>query len=167
MTKRVRLRLKEPKPVGKKSRGKKQTIRARLPVDDEIPAESTSDYEIGRGKPPKEGQFKKGDGRPRPGRPKGVKNSGTLLLEAAHSKTPATIAGKKQNISYLQLSAMQLAKLAAEGNPKAIAELLNRIGELEARAAAGRPSTYPLSDADLEIIREVHGRLWQYKRREE
>lgn len=62
---------------------------------------------------------------------------------------------------------MQLAKLAAEGNPKAIAELLNRIGELEARAAAGRPSTYPLSDADLEIVREVHGRLWQYKRREE
>lgn len=167
MTKRVRLRLKPTKPVGKKSRGKKQIIKARIPADDETPAESKGDYEIGRGKPPEEGKFKKGDGRKRPGRPPGSKNLATIIMEAARDQITVTIDGKQRKISKVQSGAIQLANAGAMGNPKLLVKFLDYIAAIEARAEAARPSSYPLSDADLKIIKEVHGRLWQYKKRED
>ena len=166
MTKRVRLRLKELKPVGKKSRGKKPIIRAGLSADKAAPASSKGDYEIGRGKPPLHTRFKKGDGRKRPGRKRGSKNLRTIIMEAVNDPVTVTVEGRKRKISKLQATAMQLATKAATGDTRAIAKLLDWVDEIEARAEAARPSEYPLSDADLHVIREVHGRLWQYKGRE-
>ena len=163
MAKRVRL---QPKPAGKKSPGKKPIIRAGLSADKEAPASSKSDYEIGRGKPPKATQFKKGDGRKRPGRPKGSKNIATLVLEAAQAQVEVTLDGKKRKISKAQAAAIHLANAGATGNEKLLLKFIDVIAEIEARAEAARPSEYPLSDADLDVIREVHGRLWQYKGRE-
>jgi hypothetical protein len=88
-------------------------------------------------------------------------------MEAVNDPVTVNIEGKKRKISKLQATAMQLATKAATGNDRAIAKLLDWVAEIEARAAAARPSEYPLSEADLTIIREVHGRLWQYKKREE
>lgn len=59
---------------------------------------------------------------------------------------------------------MQLATKAATGDTKAIAKLLDWVDEIEDRAAAARPSEYPLTDADMEVIRAVHGRLWKYRK---
>lgn len=87
-------------------------------------------------------------------------------MEAVNDPVTVTVEGKKRKISKLQATAMQLATKAATGDNKAIAKLLDWVDEIEARAEAARPSEYPLSDADLHVIREVHGRLWQYKRQE-
>jgi hypothetical protein len=129
-------------------------------------ASSKADYEVGHGKPPKHGQFRKGDGRPRPGRPKGSKNLDTLLMEAARTKLRATIDGEKRKITMVQATTMKLALRAASGEPKATTEFLDWIDKIEQRAEAARPSEYPFSDVDKTVIREIYKRLRTYDERE-
>jgi predicted RNA-binding Zn ribbon-like protein len=118
---------------------------------------------MGRGHPPKHTQFPKGkSGNPK-GRPKGSRNLSTLLREAADDQVSATIGGKVRNISKLQASAMQLATKAASGDQAAINKLLDWVDEIESRAAAAKPSQFPLSEADIEVIRETYERLKQCK----
>lgn len=164
MTKKARLTLKQSKPVGKKTRGKKQIMRARLPVDEE-PAESKDNYAVGRGNPPKHTQFKKGDGRPRPGRPKKSKNIATLVLEAARDQVTVTIDGKKRKISKAQAAAIHLANAGATGNEKLLLKFIDLIAGIEARAEAARPSEYPFSEADKKVIRDIYKRLRPYDER--
>lgn len=119
-------------------------------------------YNIGRAKPPRHTQFKKGVSGNKAGRPKGSKNLSTLIMEAAHGQVTATIDGKQRKISKVQATTMQLATKAAAGDPKAMLKFLDWVDEIETRAAAARPSQYPVSDADMEVIKAVHDRLWQY-----
>lgn len=120
------------------------------------------DYEVGRAKPPKHTQFRKGVSGNKAGRPKGSKNLSTLIMEAAHGQVTATIDGKKRKISKVQATTMQLATKAAAGDPKAMLKFLDWVDEIEARAAAVRPSQYPVSPVDIEVIKAVHDRLWKY-----
>jgi len=121
-----------------------------------------NDYDVGRAKPPKHTQFKKGESGNKAGRPKGSKNLSTLIMEAAHGQVTATIDGKKRKISKVQATTMQLATKAAAGDPKAMLKFLDWVDEIEARAAAARPSQYPVSPVDIEVIKAVHDRLWKY-----
>ena len=159
MAKRVRIKLKELKPVRKKPRGKKQAIRARIPADDEAPAERKADAEIGGSNRSLLTRFRKGDGRKRPGRPKGSKNIATLVLEAAHAQIEVTIDGKKRKISKAQSAAIQLANAGAMGNSKLLLKFIDLIAAIEARAEAARPAEYPFSDADKAVIQEIYKRL--------
>jgi hypothetical protein len=86
----------------------------------------------------------------------------TLILEAARRQVTATIDGKQRRISTVQSTTLQLATKAAAGQDRAMTKFLDWVDEIEARAAAARPSQYPMSDADIEVIRAVHDRLWQY-----
>lgn len=88
-------------------------------------------------------------------------------MEAARDQVEVTIDGKKRKISKVQAAATQLANAGAMGNPKLLRQFLDLIEKIEARAEAARPSEYPLSEADLTVIREVHDRLWQYKEKED
>jgi hypothetical protein len=119
--------------------------------------------EVGPGKPPRRTQFKKGQsGNPR-GRPKGSRNIDKLIMDAAQRRVTANIDGKARRISMAQASAWQLATRAAGGDPKFVGQFLDRMAEIEARKTA-EPSEYPLSDADLEVIRTVFDRLQQRDR---
>jgi hypothetical protein len=132
--------------------GKKQTRRAsttpgkNAPVEKKkAPSGKKGDYAIGRGKPPKHTQFKKGDGRSRPGRPKGSKNITTLVLEAARDQVTVTIDGEARRISKAQAAVIQLANSGATGDPKLLLKFIDLIAKIEADAAAARPSDYPLA----------------------
>ncbi len=116
---------------------------------------------VGRGHPPKHTQFRKGSSGNPKGRPKGSKNLSTLLTEAALDQVSATIGGKTRTISKLQATAMQLATKAASGDLAAINKLLDWVDEIETRAAAAKPSQFPLSEADMEVIRETYERMKQ------
>jgi hypothetical protein len=127
--------------------------------------ERQGNLSVGHKKPPAHGQFRKGDGRKRPGRPKGSKNIATIVLEAAHAQIEVTIDGKRRKISKAQSAAIQLANAGATGNPKLLLKFLDLIDEIEARAAAARPSEYPFSDVDKKVIQETYKRLRPYDER--
>lgn len=71
----------------------------------------------------------------------------------------ATIDGKQRKISKLVASAMQLATKAAGGDSKSMAQFLDWVDEIEARAAAARPAQFPITPADLEVLQAVHERM--------
>ena len=116
---------------------------------------------VGRGNPPKHTQFRKGTtGNPK-GRPKGSKNLSTYLMEAARDQVSATVGGKTRKISKIQATAMQLATKAAGGDQAAIGKFLDWMDEIETRAAAVKPSQFPLSAPDIEVLRGAYERMKQ------
>ena len=122
---------------------------------------SSTAQKVGRGNPPKHAQFRKGTtGNPK-GRPKGSKNLSTYLMEAARDQVSATVGGKTRKISKIQATAMQLATKAAGGDQAAIGKFLDWMDEIETRAAAVRPSQFPLSAPDIEVLRAAYERMKQ------
>lgn len=116
---------------------------------------------IGRGNPPKHTQFRKGTtGNPR-GRPRGSKNLSTYIMEAARDHVTATVGGKVRKISKIQATAMQLATKAAGGDQAAMGKFLDWIDEIESRAAAAKPTQFPLSAPDIEVLRAAYERMKQ------
>jgi hypothetical protein len=113
----------------------------------------------GRGNPPKHMQFQKGVSGNKKGRPKGSKNLSTLIMEAARDQVTATIDGKQRKITKIQATAMQLATKAAGGDQASIARFLDWVDEFETRAAATKPTEFPFSEADLQVLRSVHERM--------
>ena len=130
----------------------------RFKIDHEKPSQNDDD-KVGPGKPPRRTQFKKGQSGNPSGRPKGSRNLDKLIMEAAERRIPVNIDGKSRRISMVQASVWNLAIQAARGDQRATAAFLDRIEEIEARAEATKPTEYPLSDADLEVIRTVYDRL--------
>ena len=132
--------------------------------------DSRSSRRASRGNPPKHTRFRKGiSGNPK-GRPKGSKNLSTYILEAARDQVSATVGGKVRRITKIQATAMQLATKAAGGDQTATNRLLDWVDEMESRAAAAKPSQFPLSEPDIEVIRAVYERMKQCnpeKKREE
>ncbi|MDD3150659.1 MAG: DUF5681 domain-containing protein [Candidatus Gastranaerophilales bacterium] len=82
------------------------------------------DYEIGYGKPPKDAQFKPGFSGNRKGRPKGSKNTYTLLNNILNQKI--TVKENNENIKISKKIAMltQLVNKGVKGDIKAISTLL-------------------------------------------
>jgi hypothetical protein len=113
------------------------------------------------GNPPRETRFRKGQSGNPKGRPKGSKNLRTLIMEAALHPVTATLNGKKRKITNIQATTMQLATKAASGNQAAMVKFLDWIDEIETRAAAAKPSQFPLSEADLEVLRATYQRMKQ------
>jgi hypothetical protein len=120
---------------------------------------SSTAQKVGRGNPPKHTQFRKGTtGNPK-GRPKGSKNLSTYIMDAARDQVSATVGGKTRKISNLQATTMQLATKAAHGNQAAMGDLLDWVDEIESRAAAVRPTQFPLSAPDIEVLRAAYERM--------
>jgi hypothetical protein len=113
------------------------------------------------GNPPQDTKFKKGSSGNPNGRPKGSKNLSTIMMEAARDQVTATIDGKSRKISKIQATAMQLATKAASGDRAAMGKFLDWMDEIEARAAAARPTQFPLSEPDLEVLRAAYERMKQ------
>jgi len=82
------------------------------------------EYEIGYGKPPQDHQFKPGFSGNKKGRPKGSKNTYTLLNEILNQKI--TVKEKDENIKISKKVAMltQLVNKGVKGDIKAITTLL-------------------------------------------
>ena len=115
------------------------------------------DYEVGRGKPPKHTQFKKGQsGNPR-GRPRGAKNLATLVGEALDQKVTITEQGRRRKISKREAIITQLVNRSASADLKATTILLAMMQEIERRTGA---STEPaaLSEADREVLQFIRNR---------
>jgi hypothetical protein len=129
--------------------------------DTEPAAETTADYEVGYGKPPRHAGFHKGrSGNPK-GRPKGSKNLATLLTEALDEKVQVTEDGKRRRVTKRELVIKQLVNKSASADLRAIKQLTDIVERAE-RRTGDSPAALPppaLTAADEEVIAELRKRI--------
>jgi hypothetical protein len=111
------------KRIGRRSAGRARTPR---------PSTSAS-YRVGYGKPPRQHQFRRGhSGNPK-GRPKGVKNTLTLLREILDRQVEMrTGGGVVRKVSVREAMLARFAESALKGDIKAAGFLLQRYDMAEA-----------------------------------
>ena len=109
------------------------------------------DYEVGYRKPPKRGQFKKGQSGNANGRPKGTKNLKTDLLEEFSETIVVREGDRKNEISKQRALIKSLMARALNGDDRPAAKILDdRVpaGGVRAlrstRLPAGRAGTFRL-----------------------
>ncbi len=81
------------------------------------------DYEVGYGRPPKHGQFKKGQSGNPKGRKKGARGLKTDLKAELNERIAITENGKTRKLTKQRLLVKQLAAKALTGNVPAISKL--------------------------------------------
>ena len=111
---------------------------------------SKKDYEVGYGKPPKDGQFKPGQSGNPKGRPTGTRNLKTDLQDELSEKVQVTSGGKTQTVSKQRAMLMRTSELAMKGNIRAI-ELLTKLALQHLDDDAQTTTDAPLN-ADEEAI---------------
>lgn len=118
------------------------------------------DYAVGRGKPPKSRQFQKGGKPGNPlGRPKGSRNRHTVIRKVLAEMVPAQMGGKKRRIAASEAAVRVLTQKALKGEIAAIRDVLQLWAETEEAAQTAREAEYPFSDADCQVIAEMHARM--------
>lgn len=121
-------------------------------------------YAIGRGKPPREHQFRKGQsGNPR-GRPKGSKNLPARIKAAAEAKVTVTHEnGRRAEISKLDAAITQAFNKAAKGDLAAIKFALDVAERAQAALEAQKPSADPAErrERDRALIEAFRKQLGQ------
>lgn len=89
------------------------------------------DYEVGYGKPPVSGQFKKGQSGNPKGRPKASRNVGTMLEEIFFKKISISDGGVRREVTILEAILRQVANGAAKGDIRYIDRILKLLPILQ------------------------------------
>jgi len=102
----------------------------------------SSKSEVGYGKPPKEHQFRPGESGNSKGRPKGTKNTATLLREILDRKIEIRNGSTVRKISVREAVLTRFAEAALKGDTKSAAFLLQRydVGEAAQQYANSAPT---------------------------
>jgi hypothetical protein len=124
-----------------------------------MPRDKDGDYEVGYGKPPRDGQFKRGQSGNPKGRPTGKKSLSTVLEDVLGERVFAVVGkGRQKKITKLRATITQLVNKAASGDPKATQTLLAHLRDTESRADPGSADTI-IDEADQQIIQRIKARL--------
>ena len=114
----------------------------------------------GYGNPPTHSRFRRGfSGNPR-GRPKGAKNFMTLVAKTSNEKVKLGKNGP--SVSKVEAALRRLVDGAAAGNPKHMHQLFVLQQWAEGRTEALAPAGEALTQADREVIAQIHARLKLY-----
>jgi Family of unknown function (DUF5681) len=111
---------------------------------------SIATYSVGYGKPPREHQFQPGQSGNGKGRPKGARNTLTLLREILDRKIEMRIRGIVRKVSIREAVLTRFADSALNGDIKAAAFLLQRY---DMSATGSEDATDSAMQDDLEIIK--------------
>src|SRR5262245_50588722 len=85
---------------------------------------SERDYEVGRGKPPAQTQFKPGQSGNPKGRPKGVRNFKTDVQATLNTPVKVSRDGKRQKLSTQEAMLLRLREKALSGDARALDRLI-------------------------------------------
>jgi Family of unknown function (DUF5681) len=99
---------------------------AHAPQNNRPRSSSGASYSVGYGKPPKEHRFQPGQSGNRNGRPKGTKNTLTLLREILDRKIEVRSGSTVRNITVREAMLTRFAESALKGDTKSAAFLLQR-----------------------------------------
>ncbi len=106
----------------------------------------SDDYEVGYGKPPKHGRFKKGQSGNPKGRPKGVKNIKTDFLEEQRERIKVREGGKLKTVTKQRAMCKTLSAKALQGDMKAIAMVVELAKGFDGSLWDSRPQDEYLSE---------------------
>ena len=112
--------------------------------------ESVANYSVGYGKPPREHQFQPGQSGNGKGRPKGARNTLSLLREILDRKIEMRIRGIVRKVSIREAMLTRFAESALNGDIKAAAFLLQRY---DTSGTGNEDATDSAMQDDLEIIK--------------
>jgi hypothetical protein len=97
-------------------------------------SKEASRSDVGYGRPPKEHQFRPGKSGNERGRPRGAKNTSTILHEILGRKIDVNIAGSTRRMTLREAILMRFAQDALKGNPKSAAFIFQREAATNASA---------------------------------
>src|SRR3974377_871978 len=123
-------------------------------------SENKRDYAVGRGKPPVQTRFKKGQS----GNPRGPrqKNLPALLVEALNEKVVATIDGERREITKREAVATQLVNKSTGADLRATKMLIDTLKDAEKKAGVPKPpEPAPFTAADEEDMATFTAKLRQ------
>jgi hypothetical protein len=100
-------------------------------------------YSVGYGKPPKQHQFQPGQCGNRKGRPKGLKNTLTLLRDILDRKIEVRVGGTLRKMSVREAILTRFAEAALKGDTKSAAFLLQRYDMIESDPEHANNATTP------------------------
>lgn len=106
-------------------------------------------YIVGRNKPPKAGQFRKGDGRRRGRRRKGVENADTFFERELNRKIVVREDGKERKVTKGQAVDLRLISNAGRGDNRAIENVDQRRRRIVAEKEESARRYHTLSDAEI------------------
>jgi hypothetical protein len=112
----------------------------------------TDDYDVGYGRPPKHGQFLKGQSGNPAGRRAEQERFASVLREELASEIVMKIGDKKLKASVLRALTKMMINMALAGDQKAIAELMRQINRYFPEPPAADDASLPPSEEDLQII---------------
>ena len=108
--------------------------------------------DIGYGKPPKSGQFKKGkSGNPK-GRPKGSKSLKTVVQKELAQKLDIKEHGKPKKVTKLEALVKKISTDALNGQTRAQTELLKLAVLYAPEASDAQGASTPASEEDQAVI---------------
>lgn len=106
-------------------------------------SDRTTDYEVGRGKPPRHTRFqKKQSGNPN-GRPRGSRNLKSMIDKELAERIVVSENGRRQEISKKQALAKRLVNGALAGDRKFLPYLVEHVEVREAQEERMRPREGP------------------------
>jgi hypothetical protein len=120
-----------------------------------MPNDFDNKYSVGYRKPPQQTRFKKGVSGNSRGRPRGAKNSATLLNKVLDEKVIITENGSRKTITKREAAFKQLANKAAGGDARTLHLLLAELRTMETKAESSQSGTPLLQEDDIKVIEEL------------
>jgi hypothetical protein len=117
------------------------------------------DYEVGYKKPPEDSRFKKGESGNPNGRPKGIKNLKTDLVEELQEKIAAREGDRSVEISKQRLIVKTLVTKTLRGDPRITNTLVNLISRLFDLDGTVAETDQSLSADEQEALAVLEARL--------
>jgi hypothetical protein len=114
--------------------------------------ENDRPYEVGYGKPPKSGQFTKGNSGNPKGRPKGSKNLASIVMQECGQRVRVNGPRSSRTVAKLEAVVMQLGNKAAQGDLRATRDFLPLVERSEdaMNSASASPEIHELDKRFLQ-----------------
>jgi hypothetical protein len=112
----------------------------------------SDDYDVGYGRPPKSGQFRKGHSGNADGRRVEQDSFASVLREELASEIVMKIGDRKVKATVLRGVTRLLIQSALAGDKKAISELMRQINRYFPERPTAVDTTLPPTDEDMRIL---------------